>query len=141
MSDRAARLAEVEQLSRKPHAKLHSDLLGHVMNAMDDLTDDDWTLIARKSPDRLVQALAMSGALAGYSSRSDVAVSGSIASLVGLSDSELEEHVAEDAARTLRQLEMVPGLGDAIRALTPSARQEALRALGAPLPTATSPLG
>lgn len=100
MTERSERLAEVERLSRRPHAALHARLLDVVLTAMDSLTPEEWSTLAKRAPDRLVQALSMSGRLAGYSERSEVEVSGS--SLVEfamrierLSDSEIQAELAK----------------------------------------------
>src|SRR5215470_11820325 len=95
--ERSARLAEVERLSRKPHAELHSKLLDVVTGAMDGLSVEEWLALAKRSPDRLIQALSMSGRLAGYSEKSQVDVSGDWGWLEKLSDSEFEAECVKRA--------------------------------------------
>jgi hypothetical protein len=127
---RAARLAEVERLSRKPHADLHAKLIDSVLGAMDQLTADEWLILARKGPDRLLQALAMSGRLAGYSDKQEVELSGSIAAIQAMSDSEKESLMLSEAEKELSRLgTAVPAIGAVIADFTEEERRGALVAL------------
>jgi hypothetical protein len=127
---RAARLAEVEKLSRKPHQELHASLLDVVLGAFERLTPDEWLTLAKRSPDRLIQSLAMSGKLAGFSDRQEVAISGSLAEIQNLSDSELEARVLANADKELARLAAaVPSVGAIVNALSDAERQVAIHAL------------
>jgi hypothetical protein len=127
---RSVRLAEVERLSRKPHAELHSKLLDVVLGSLGRLTLEEWLALAKKSPDRLVQALSMSGRLAGYSERNEVAVGDHWSWVEKLSDSEFEAKCIERATESLERLAAaVPSVGRAIDALTQIERQVAITAL------------
>jgi hypothetical protein len=132
-SERAARLAEVEKLSRKPHQELHANLLDVVLGAFDKLSPEEWIALARRSPDRLIQALSMSGKLAGFSEKSEVVVSGLsglAAEIERLSDAELEGLAIARATTSLDRLAAaLPQLGRVIEALTPTERQIAITAI------------
>jgi hypothetical protein len=104
---RSERLGEVERLSRKPHAELHAKLLDFVLGSLTRLTDDEWMTLARKSPDRLLQALSMSGRLAGYSQKNEFKVEGSglavlASKLAQMSDAEIEAEYEKLNAAKLR---------------------------------------
>jgi hypothetical protein len=130
MTQRSERLQEVERLSRKPHQELHANLLEMVLGSFDKLTPEEWLTVAKKSPDRLIQALAMTGKLAGFSEKSEVVVSSWAAKIEQMSDGELESLRIANATESLDRLAAsLPKLGRVIGALTPTERQIAITAL------------
>src|SRR5262245_35467067 len=131
-TQRAKRLAEVERLSRKPRQDLHAHLLDSVLGAMDTLTPEDWSALAKKAPDRVLQGLAMSARLAGYTEKSEIELGGSVGLLAKfqeMSDAEQEAHILTGCEERLSRLAAIPALGPAIQALTASERKTALEAL------------
>lgn len=124
------RLADVEHLSRKPHQELHGKLLDAVLGAMDTLTAEEWSQLARRSPDRLLQSLAMSGRLAGYSEKQEIDITGSL--VRSMSDSQLEAALRLRAEEQLTRLAAVPALADAINNLSAAARRSVVDALIGP---------
>jgi hypothetical protein len=137
MSQRAARLAEVEKLSRKPHQELHANLLEVVLGSFDKLTPEEWLTVAKRSPDRLIQALAMTGKLAGFSEKQEIALSGLAGfatEIEKLSDMELdnldkERSITHATAALDRLAAALPTLRRVINALTPGEREVAITAL------------
>jgi hypothetical protein len=125
---RATRLAEVERLSRRPHADLHAKLIDAVLGALDGLTPEEWLTLAKRSPDRLIQSLAMSGRLAGYGDRQEIQLDATVQSVKEMSDAELYHHTYTLASQQLDLLLVAfPEIGVSIA--TPEERHRAIRAL------------
>lgn len=131
---REERLREVERLSRKPHQELHAKLLGAVEGAMDSLTPEEWLALARKSSDRMIQALSMTGRLAGYSERSETRLEGSLDVVHALDDMTLERRIHELAQEAFQRLEQQSPLGWAIRDLKPHERKQVIEILAGATP-------
>lgn len=90
---------ELLNLSRTPFRRL----LAKLLKCADDITDEELLAFAKKFPDRLFQATAICGKLAGYSDKHEL--SGDLpltARLKGLSDMELRALQAEQDVEMLK---------------------------------------
>jgi hypothetical protein len=141
---RATRLAEVERLSRRPHADLHAKLIDAVLGALDGLTPEEWLTLAKRSPDRLIQSLSMSGRLAGYSERNEIQIDATVSAIHNMSDAESHFNAYHIAAAQLDGLvAALPEIADAVA--SPEARHRAIEAMIShevmlqPLPKWTKP--
>ena len=132
-SKREERLREVERLSRKPHQEIHALLVDVALQALNGLTHEQWANLAAKAPDRVLQGLAMSARMSGYSDKIEARVEGSL-DVHSLSDMELENRARALAEETFRRLEVWPPLRRAISSLMPKERHESSASLPVPVP-------